>query len=116
MKKAQSHLAIVGQALRLPAVKIGRRCVCPAIFLLACALGTSAATETKQSRVDIEQVPTWSNQDMNFFLHGSMSTEVIPESVLRAFIKIYPDLFPTSDLTNFGLRSRSRNFRNKSTG
>src|SRR5215831_1552268 len=103
MKKAQSHLAIVGQALRLSAVKIGKRCACPGIFVLACTLGTSAATETKRSRIDIEQVPTWSNQDMNFFLHGSMSTEVIPENVLRAFIKIYPDLFPTSDLTNFGL-------------
>jgi len=30
---------------------------------------------------------------MNFFLHGSMSTEVVPEAVLRAFIKTYPDLF-----------------------
>ena len=40
---------------------------------------------------------------MEFFLHGSMSAEVIPESVLRAFIKIYPDLFATSDLTHLGL-------------
>src|SRR5712691_783853 len=55
------------------------------------------------TRIDIEQVPTWSNEDRNFFLHGSMSTEVIPEPVLRAFIKIYPDLFPTSDLSHLGL-------------
>jgi cytochrome c1 len=32
-----------------------------------------------------------------------MSTEVVPEAVLRAFIKTYPDLFPTSDLTYLGM-------------
>ena len=32
-----------------------------------------------------------------------MSTEVVPERVLRAFIKIYPDLFPASDLVYLGL-------------
>src|SRR5206468_2738281 len=55
------------------------------------------------SKIDTAQVPTWSKQDLDFFLHGSMSTEVIPETVLRAFIKAYPDLFPTSDLTHLGL-------------
>jgi len=33
----------------------------------------------------------------------SMSTEVVPEVVLRAFIRIYPDLFPTKDLSHLGL-------------
>jgi hypothetical protein len=32
-----------------------------------------------------------------------MSTEVVPENVLRAFLKTYPDLFPTSDLSHLGL-------------
>src|SRR5438552_18360218 len=32
-----------------------------------------------------------------------MSTEVVPEAVLRAFIKTYPDLFPSWDLTHLGL-------------
>ncbi len=32
-----------------------------------------------------------------------MGTEVFPEPVLRAFIKVYPDLFPTSDLSHLGL-------------
>jgi hypothetical protein len=50
-----------------------------------------------------EQVPTWSKDDLNFFLHGSMSTEVVPEAVLRAFIKTYPDLFPSWDLSHLGL-------------
>lgn len=55
--------------------------------------------------VDIaqQQVPSWSKDDLNFFLHGSMSTEVVPESVLRAFIKTYPDLFPSWDLTHLGM-------------
>jgi hypothetical protein len=32
-----------------------------------------------------------------------MGTEIIPEAVLRAFIKTYPDLFPTADLSHLGL-------------
>jgi hypothetical protein len=50
-----------------------------------------------------QQVPSWSKGDLNFFLHGSMSTEVVPEAVLRAFIKTYPDLFPSADLSHLGL-------------
>ncbi len=49
------------------------------------------------------QVPGWSQDDLNFFLHGSMGTEIFPEPVLRAFIKTYPELFPTSDLSHLGL-------------
>ncbi|HEY2993884.1 MAG TPA: hypothetical protein VGM22_13785 [Methylomirabilota bacterium] len=49
------------------------------------------------------QVPTWSADDRAFFLHGSMSAEMVPERVLRAFIAVYPDLFPRADLSNFGL-------------
>lgn len=49
------------------------------------------------------QVPAWSRQDLDFFLHGSMSTEVVPEAVLRAFIRTYPDLFPSQDLSHLGL-------------
>jgi len=49
------------------------------------------------------QVPTWSADDRAFFLHGSMSAEMVPERVLRAFVAVYPDLFPRADLTNFGL-------------
>ena len=67
------------------------------------ALCANAAAPEKGARIGIEQVPSWSKQDMEFFLHGSMSTEVVPESVLRAFIKTYPDLFPTSDLSHLGL-------------
>jgi hypothetical protein len=34
-----------------------------------------------------------------------MSTEVVPEVVLRAFMRAYPDLFPTADLSHLGLIS-----------
>src|SRR5205085_1286584 len=50
-----------------------------------------------------EQIPTWSADDLAFFLHGSMSTEVVPETVLRAFIITYPQLFPKPDLSFLGL-------------
>jgi hypothetical protein len=65
----------------------------------------SATTNTSSAKIDIakQQVPNWSKEDLKFFLHGSMSTEVVPESVLRAFIKTYPDLFPSWDLTHLGL-------------
>jgi len=51
----------------------------------------------------LAQVPGWSRDDLDFFLHGSMGTEFAPETVLRAFVKIYPDLFPTADLSHLGL-------------
>jgi len=57
----------------------------------------------KPSAMETAQVPTWSKSDMNFFIRGSMSTEVVPEVVLRAFVRIYPDLFPRPDLSHFGL-------------
>src|SRR4029077_19295121 len=65
----------------------------------------SASESASPARTDIEHAPapSWSKDDLNFFLHGSMSTEVVPESVLRAFIKTYPDLFPSSDLSHLGL-------------
>ncbi len=57
----------------------------------------------KALRAEMAQVPTWTRGDLDFFLHGSMSTEVVPEKVLRAFMKIYPDLFPSADLSHLGL-------------
>src|SRR2546428_4237945 len=77
-------------------------------FLLITQISFSAdrtATEPRSTfaKIDVEQVRTWSNEDLNFFLHGSMSTEVIPEWVLRGFIKTYSALFPTADLSHPGL-------------
>jgi hypothetical protein len=68
----------------------------------AAVLGGSVVASTSD-KIDMQQVPSWSEKDLQFFLHGSMSTEVIPEPVLRAFIKTYPDLFPTNDLSYLGL-------------
>jgi hypothetical protein len=76
------------------------------LFVLLCHSSFYAEASVQPStsaKIDIEQVPSWSQDDLKFFLHGSMSTEVIPESVLRAFIKTYPDLFPTADLSHLGL-------------
>jgi hypothetical protein len=56
------------------------------------------AAEKNPAQPGMAQVPTWSRDDLNFFLHGSMGTEIFPEPVLRTFIKIYPELFPTSNL------------------
>ena len=61
------------------------------------------AAEKKPAPPGLEQAPTWSEDDLQFFLHGSMSTEVVPEAVLRAFIKTYPDLFPKEDLSHLCL-------------
>src|SRR5437763_1752651 len=77
-------------------------------LVVVIAFCADAATPITRVRMDIAQaqVPTWSKDDLNFFLYGSMSTEVIPERVLSAFIKVYPDLFPAGpagDLTYLGL-------------
>jgi mono/diheme cytochrome c family protein len=77
-----------------------------ALLALAAAMVTtpcSAADQKKNEGIDSAQIPKWSADDLKFFLHGSMSTEVVPEPVLRAFIQTYPDLFPRPDLANLGL-------------
>lgn len=50
-----------------------------------------------------QQTPGWSDADRQFLLHGSMGSEFIPESVLKAFIATYPDLFPTQDFSHLGM-------------
>ena len=99
----QLSLRSVARRIRLPIGRYSRRSACPTIIFLMLVICANAATPEKSTRIDIAQVPTWSKQDMDFFLHGSMSNEVVPESVLRAFIKTYPDLFPTTDLSHLGL-------------
>jgi hypothetical protein len=71
---------------------------------LASCLSTPAKEKEAWAGVGAEraQVPTWSADDMRFFLHGSMSTEVVPEAVLKAFEKTYPDIFPTEDFSHLG--------------
>ena len=79
-----------------------------AVGLLAVAALTIApiagrAADKNPAPPGLGQVSSWSDDDLKFFLHGSMSTEVVPEAVLRAFIKIYPELFPTNDFSHLGL-------------
>jgi hypothetical protein len=71
--------------------------------LLACLSGLLATGALSFAAEQNSQVPDWSRDDLNFFLHGSMGTEIFPEPVLRVFIKTYPQLFPTTDLSHLGL-------------
>lgn len=73
------------------------------VLLLIADVSGDSLGQITNTEIAKQQVPSWSKDDLNFFLHGSMSTEVVPESVLRAFIKTYPDLFPSWDLTHLGL-------------
>ena len=100
---------LVWQALRLPFIAKGKVraglavYVCPAILWLANATNLCGADQALNVAAAHAQAPNWSSDDLNFFLHGSMSTEVVPEAVLRVFIKTYPDLFPSGDLTHLGM-------------
>lgn len=49
------------------------------------------------------QVPSWSREDLQFFLNGSLGTEFVPEVVLRAFVGAYPEMFANGNLAAFGL-------------
>jgi mono/diheme cytochrome c family protein len=49
-----------------------------------------------------EQTPGWSADDREFFLHGSMGTEVVPEAFFAAWLTVFPELFPSPTLENFG--------------
>ena len=40
---------------------------------------SSHADQKAKAGIDTEQVPKWSSKDLDFYLHGSMSTEVVPE-------------------------------------
>lgn len=78
--------------------------VCAVAGVIAPApLALGQATSPQAMSIDRAQTQNWSADDMNFFLHGSMSTEVIPENVLTAFRATYPQLFGGKDLTSFGL-------------
>src|SRR5438067_8246294 len=70
---------------------------------LSCSSHRHQISSHKPTGAELAQVPNWTHQDLNFFLHGSMSTEFVPELVLRAFIRTYPDLFPNADLSYLGL-------------
>src|SRR5947199_10323463 len=73
-----------------------------AVAIAILAITIAAQAETLKTGIDTAQIPKWSAEDLDFFLHESMNTEVVPERVLRAFIKIYDDLFPASDLGYIG--------------
>src|SRR5437763_2560501 len=80
-------------------------CVVAAAVPGGSLLISAAVENASPARTDIakQQAPGWSKEELNFFLQGSMRTEVVPEAVLRAFIKTYPDLFPSWDLSHLGM-------------
>lgn len=71
--------------------------------ITACSSSGTRVGDSATRTVDAAQTPTWSADDTQFFLHGSMSSEVVPEHVLRAFVRVYPELFPSEDLSNLGM-------------
>src|SRR5262245_50268931 len=73
------------------------------VLLIAAAALFSTPSPAAEAPGKMAQVPAWSAADLEYFLHGSMSTEVVPEKVFRAFMKVYPDLFPSKDLSHLGL-------------
>src|ERR1041385_1925282 len=84
-------------------------CVLPLLALIGLNSCTTSSDEhhaevptPKSAARELAQVPTWSHDDLEFFLHGSMSSEIVPETVLRAFIAAYPDLFPSRDFSHLG--------------
>ena len=94
---------------------MSRSALLPALLALGLALGgcvesgagrgpaSSTPAPPSPTAVADAQVPSWTAEDRQLFLHGSMSTEVIPERVLRAFVATYPNMFPRADLSHFGL-------------
>ncbi|HEV8586581.1 MAG TPA: hypothetical protein VGT02_16560 [Methylomirabilota bacterium] len=82
--------------MKLPRLVVGAA-------LAAVVLTAGCARPSEPMPGSRAQTPSWSADDLAFFLHGSMSAELVPERVLRAFVATYPDLFPRADLTNFGM-------------
>jgi mono/diheme cytochrome c family protein len=84
---------------------------CCALPLAASFVAAALGWQNPQSRPPAlpeflaDQAPSWSEADREFFLHGSISSEVLPEAVLAAFVSTYPDLYPGKDLTAFGALS-----------
>src|ERR1700748_446577 len=72
-------------------------------FALAAATFVAAATDQPaKPKIDPAQIPKWSADDLDFFLHRSMSTEAVPARVLRASIIIYPDLLRSAAVAYLG--------------
>src|SRR3954466_7147827 len=73
-----------------------------AISLVGALVSCNTMNNGRTMDVTKGQVPTWSADDTAFYEQGSMSTEVVPEVVLKAFVAAYPDIFPTQDFSHLG--------------
>lgn len=88
-------------------MKVNRLHVAAAVLAsataLVCCMGRRRATPSDSFSIARRQVPSWSRADLNAYLNGTIGTECIPERVLHAWMRCYPDLYPARDLSNFGL-------------
>jgi cytochrome c5 len=78
-----------------------------AVLLSACSELTSttgARAKVTPYGIDPAQAGAWPNarDDLEFFLHGTMSSEFVPERVLKAFVAAYPDLYPGGSFSAYG--------------
>src|SRR5262245_11726161 len=74
-----------------------------AALLVVTLAGCGTTSRPSEPGIDSRQTPTWSIDDERFFFHGSMGNEFVPERMLRAFLRAYPDLFPGGSLAAFGV-------------
>ncbi|HEX8898351.1 MAG TPA: hypothetical protein VF751_06620, partial [Chthoniobacterales bacterium] len=56
--------------LRCPAMKK----ILSTFAIAAATLAATAADQPAKAKIDPAQIPKWSADDLDFFLHGSMST------------------------------------------
>lgn len=100
--RARYSLAVAMSGSRFLRIVVAVFCAA----LVSCAPTRNGAsrreTGPRGREFDLAQVPTWSRDDLEFFLHGSLGTEVIPEKVLQAFRATYPEFFPDADFAAFG--------------
>jgi hypothetical protein len=73
-----------------------------AALLVLTLAGCGTTPRTSEHGIDVRQTPTWSADDERVFFHGSMGNEFVPERMLRAFMRAYPELFPGGRLAAFG--------------
>jgi hypothetical protein len=94
-----------GLKIRLTTRRVGVLGLVLAVVACSASPDSRSAPSARREAggIEVAQVPGWSRDDLEFFLHGSMGTEVLPERVLRAFVPTNPDLFPRPDLSHFGL-------------
>ncbi len=84
-------------------MRIARHVLVVAVVAASFSIAVSEDTAQQTYVLDPTQRPDGSSEDLDFLLHGSMSSEFVPDRVLRALVAANPDLFPGGDLSAFGV-------------